>query len=282
MRLLALLTVAVSARAVLLRTSGIYTLNIGPGLLLTHKNASSPVTAAAPASSSPDQAWSVIVDPSAKTATLQNVLTRFYVAESPSSTLTASNESFAWNFSDASVGRIGGFCAGTLCITLATNSSIGTLTLAPKSEQAIQTFNASPAPPPTIPPQGTYEIRNAASGRIISLFLLDPFLTSFPVRDRSGLWVVNQQGGDPSSILLRNYDSSGFLAVDGDNNVVGAREQYFWTVDFIEGLGQVLRSANVSSDTLTASPEETLVLGPAVDESSAWVFYPIDGNPFLP
>ena len=95
MRLLVPLLAAFSAQAVLLVNSGIYTLNIGAGRALTDTGS----ITAAPASDAANQAWTVVVDRTAMTATVQNDETRSYVA-AVNSKLAVSNDSFTWALFD--------------------------------------------------------------------------------------------------------------------------------------------------------------------------------------
>ncbi|KZV83006.1 hypothetical protein EXIGLDRAFT_754630 [Exidia glandulosa HHB12029] len=240
-----------SVRSVSFTNSGVYTITIA-GRALTHANKTAPITAETLSAGATNQAWSIVVNPTSSSATIQNIATLLFVSSDGASGLVGSAAASSWALLQSTGQNI-----GSLCITL-TSPNNTTLSVLQSSIPGgpSQAFDANT----TLPPRGPYQILNQASNKIFgNAFVPGPTFTHvFPANDRTQIWFVIPLSN--ATIALNNFDSGGWLSVASGNGTnagaVGAFDfssQAPWTVAFKQGFGQTLSPAKGGFLTMGAN-----------------------------
>ncbi|EJD48507.1 hypothetical protein AURDEDRAFT_112946 [Auricularia subglabra TFB-10046 SS5] len=275
-RLTALVAAALCARGVVLTSSGVYTLTIGSQALV-HASASAPtITAPQSIPGAANQAWTVVVNKTASTATFQNIATRNFMAISVNTSgvpsIVPAASPLAWTIVPSNGNNK--LCQGSFCLVLNGGDA---LIISPINKGS-QDFAAVP----TTPPNGAYQIQNVATGRIIAGEFIPhaAVFANFPATDRSQVWQVTQTDGDAVSMF--NFDFAGVLSVQPQGIAVGTFDsgtRVPWTIVYVDGVGQILQSSTGASMTATGNG---VSISGARDTTAAWVFFPEDGSKFLP
>ncbi|EJD48515.1 hypothetical protein AURDEDRAFT_112951 [Auricularia subglabra TFB-10046 SS5] len=270
-----LLGAILSARAVVLTSSGVYTLTAGSQAIVHASASATTITAPQFSPGATNQAWTIVVNANG-TATFQNDVTRSFMAAAVSGgqgQIVPSTSPFSWNVVPSN-GK-NKFCVGAdVCLSSTPGSSALTLAIA---NHGVEEFDANPA----TPPPGVYQIQNVANGRVIGAGFVpaQAFMAGFPANDRSEVWDVILTNSD--TVALQNFDSAGYLSVQPQGVTVGTwdRSQVSWTIVYVDGVGQILKTSTGLS--MTASGNGVVISG-ATDKTAAWVFYPEDPEEFLP